>query len=626
MITQCNHCGSTFEVSADLVYSRDPGVRCGECMSLFDARANVYKEGAARQTTTAYKPVQPSRIVETTDSEILESADTVVNEGFYQSRGEDRQPEMAEASGSSMADGFYQVPNSSGYSQGGNTDNNGSRPDNDYPDYQLNKTAASDLEFERTMATESALSATGIETPYPNALDRESTGSDTATRSIGPVVTPPVTPGTPAVTKDKHLREQMAAEEIRQLKLKAASERERRALAIEPQKPALDAAKMRQIEEFKALHRPATKSPELDDLVLSRAAQKDYGFIPDDVLQKPAVIRDDGRRDQDMQFESTTPRFEAEFRGRREAAHASSASVRRPNRGEASDKRQATRVESQPKTELSPVDFDLNDNDFHDVRSRDTRPRADQIHERRRRLAPVRESRARDSREPQARETDRYRHAAGGAARRDRRPSHDTRNRYQVSETSAQEMRRYQQQRPAMAVTEYHEDHALDVTEKTATKRRSGISPWLLLCGVIALACFALYAARNVIANMDLPEPIIGSFCQVTGCVPAQAKKDISQLQTMRKRLYAHPEIENALVISIDMVNQSTFKQAYPTVAIILLDAAGEPVAERAFSASDYEIVDRSESEFLMPDEPTRIKIEVVDGGLGATDVALEYK
>ncbi|OED37724.1 hypothetical protein AB833_22550 [Chromatiales bacterium (ex Bugula neritina AB1)] len=41
MITRCNQCGTKFEISDELVRAEDPTVRCGECLTLFNARAQL---------------------------------------------------------------------------------------------------------------------------------------------------------------------------------------------------------------------------------------------------------------------------------------------------------------------------------------------------------------------------------------------------------------------------------------------------------------------------------------------------------------------------------------------------------------------------------------------------------
>ena len=57
-----------------------------------------------------------------------------------------------------------------------------------------------------------------------------------------------------------------------------------------------------------------------------------------------------------------------------------------------------------------------------------------------------------------------------------------------------------------------------------------------------------------------------------------------------------------------------------------LLDADGGTIAERAFESADYEVVDGGESGFLMPGNPTRLKVEVVDTGLDAEELELVFE
>ncbi len=537
-------------------------------MSLFDARANLYDEATAQQAASTYKPVQKNRIVESIDPTMLEMAETVATEHFYQRAGAGRQagttavtaePALAETTASMAMDAEQS-----------------SRPDIDlsggssagYPVYRPSESIASDLEFGRTMATESTLGATGVDMSARASAEAPYRDEFTAVPDIYPA-----SESLPLDKADQTERKRLAAEEIRQLKRQSVSDRERRALAMEPVRE-LDENQRRQIEEFSARNAVAGQSAIDDrDLALrpeSRVAERakkrdekleEYAFIPDDVLKNPPVYKDDGRRE-GMRFDSETPQFDTALNDRRE-------------------------------------ERDLN---RQPVRSRDDR-----------RAVPL--DRSRPEREA-ARETPGADDAPG--RRRESRDSY-------VSDSSAQEMRRYQQHRPAVEVSEFIEEPILERAPRTKN-RRSGLSPWLIACALIAAVCLALYTARNVIANMSLPEPLIASFCQVTGCVPAEAKIDTSQLQTMRQRLYPHPDIADALVISIDLVNNSIYKQPYPAVSVTLLNAEGGAVAERRFETADYEVVDRSNSGFLMPEEPTRITIEVVDTGLGATDVALEFE
>ena len=315
------------------------------------------------------------------------------------------------------------------------------------------------------------------------------------------------------------------------------------------------------------------------------------------MLRDSSVIRDNGRREE-QQFARETPRFDVDLDGKKSRPSAITSIY--------ADK------SSIYTDSLQPADFnDHSQNYGHpsggapvSERRPDTNRGPD------RHLDPDRNP----GRNPDPRE-DGYAGNRGehrGASRQE-----------SAHETSAREMRRYTQARPMVEVA----DSPSESARGHRTKKRRGVFSlmWLLIIA-FAVICLALYAARNVIANMNLPEPVIGKFCQVTGCVPNEVRKDVTQLGLMRKGLYPHPDIDKALVISIDLVNLSVYKQPFPVASVTLLDAQGEAVAQRSFTPADYEVVDRDGSEFLLPGEPTRVKIEVIDSGFGATDMELEFE
>ena len=46
MITRCPECGTKFRISVDLIRADDSSVRCGDCMTVFDARAQLVDEAS----------------------------------------------------------------------------------------------------------------------------------------------------------------------------------------------------------------------------------------------------------------------------------------------------------------------------------------------------------------------------------------------------------------------------------------------------------------------------------------------------------------------------------------------------------------------------------------------------
>jgi len=46
MITRCPECGTKFRISVDLIRAEDSTVRCGDCMTVFDARSQLVDEAS----------------------------------------------------------------------------------------------------------------------------------------------------------------------------------------------------------------------------------------------------------------------------------------------------------------------------------------------------------------------------------------------------------------------------------------------------------------------------------------------------------------------------------------------------------------------------------------------------
>lgn len=694
MITRCDHCGSKFEVSAELVNSSDPGVRCGECLSLFDARANLFNETEYRKSAATLKPVQkrkPAKVAEIVDPDFLETADTVAVEHIYTSAGV-KSREISREQGFTV-DHFHSditnpdtAPLSDHQADYQRTQPRAYGPDSKYP---------TDIEFERTLATESALpdrDRTDIsdrlddykkagKTTYPDSSDPEDNRELSDSELYQLALTDGELPDHELADRDLATSDlvdpDLKGPDSPNRKRQNLRDQEQRALQIEPERDfselssvdiALDQSRLDERREEAFARRDIDQQSDFDDRNLARdsgiVGKEDSHYTPDDVLKRPAVLRDNGRRPEEAtRFNSDTPEFDISL-----------------------DDDQHTVISAGPgQSEQTKYELPLGELPGREQLRRE-RPDSQRTHSHRRVLL-AESSTENDTRQPADYKSVAKEHALGertvNPAVHDRkaidqsyrsptsnRPAGhhdeikddvasgtDSRSRSAVSdgvpdkrkesvressvrkspihESSAQEMRRYQRYRPAVDV-DHVDDEPLDdqqmddvVTQtspRTVTQQRSSAGALFWMVGLVLAIGLLLFAARGLIANMNLPEPVITAFCQLTGCVPDQAKKNVDQLQTMRKRLYPHPEIENAIVISVDVVNNSIYKQPLPTLAVSLLNEDDEPVAERDFASADYEVVDGSEAGYLMPNEPTRIKIEVINTGLAAADVELAFK
>ncbi len=570
MITRCDHCGSTFEVSAELVYSNDPQVRCGECMSLFDARANLYNAAEdSRSADQALKPVNKDRLIKkaqpVVDLDYLETADTVAVEHLYTSNGVTSTGSGVSHAGADIAavaqpdggfdsDALTTPPYQSSGRSAGDADAEARDPvaysKDHYP---------SDFEFERTVSTE---------TPLQQGLNSGESSGESIYGSDSSAVDY-LNDDTASSSEDhrRHLRE-----------------REQRALQLEPDR------------SFESL--------DGDDIPLDGSAH------PEELARAEIERARQVSQRKLSEAESSAPR-------NRQASVSRSDVIRNAGR----DLQDSYQHKRDSKSLLHAAHTSANG-------SYDEQPAQPQVAQDSAHLDNLHNSEFDHMREAEKLST--------ASPRQHDRPEYAEQKQFRpeptkVSESSAQEMRRYQRYRPAIEVAAMEDasmpEPVLEQDASPVVHRRSSAGTVFWLAGLTLAIGLLLFAARGVIANMNLPEPFITAFCQVTGCVPAQPRKDVDQLQTMRQQLYSHPNLENALVISVDVVNNSVFKQPLPTLEVQLLNAENQSVARRDFSSADYEVVDgSSEAGYLMPDEPTRIMIEVVDTGLSASEVDLTYR
>ncbi len=659
MITRCDHCGSKFEVSAELVNSSDPGVRCGECLSLFDARANLFNETEHRKSTATLKPVQkrmPAKAAETVDPEFLETADTVAVEHIYtsagvKSRAVSREQGFTEDYFHSDIASPNPAPLSDHQAEYQRTQPRAYGPDSKYP---------TDIEFERTLATESALpdrDRTDISyrqdehgnagnTNYPDSSDPV----DNRQLSESELYQLALTDG--ELTDGEIANRDLSTTDLADPDLKGLDspnrkqqnlrDQEQRALQIEPERDfselssvdiALDQSRRDERRKEASARRGIDRQSGFDDRNLARhtgiVSREDSHYKPEDVLNRPAVLRDNGRRPQEAtHFKSDTPEFDISLDDDQHRVEFAGTDQSQPTKREQPEGEQpmggqigrerpdSQRTHSHRRVLLTESDAESDTRQSADYKSA---AKAHTIEDRTANSA-AHDRKALD-------QSDRSRRESVRQSPAHESPAHEA----PVHESSAQEMRRYQRYRPAVDVDQV-DDEPLDdqqmdnVVTQTSTHQRSSAGALFWMVGLVLAIGLLLFAARGLIANMNLPEPVITAFCQLTGCVPDQAKKNVDQLQVMRKRLYPHPEIENAIVISVDVFNNSIYKQPLPTLAVSLLNEADEPVAERDFASADYEVVDGSEPGFLMPNEPTRIKIEVINTGLAAADVELAFE
>lgn len=148
------------------------------------------------------------------------------------------------------------------------------------------------------------------------------------------------------------------------------------------------------------------------------------------------------------------------------------------------------------------------------------------------------------------------------------------------------------------------------------------IALWTI--GAIALAIFFL-GQITYWQDVDvLPRPWVNNFCAVVGC-KSDVEQDLSAIRILNRNIYTHPNVENALMITLSFVNESEISQPFPLLQIALLNTQGEIVAIRRFSPEDYLVNKLLATTLMQPNQPVGARLEVFDPGSTVIVYEIEF-
>lgn len=108
--------------------------------------------------------------------------------------------------------------------------------------------------------------------------------------------------------------------------------------------------------------------------------------------------------------------------------------------------------------------------------------------------------------------------------------------------------------------------------------------------------------------------------------LPPPARRATGEIINERLVIQPHEEYADALRVSLRLINQADFAQAFPALHLSFSDLAGKPVAQRLFQPEDY--LDTSLfAEQLMPvQQPVQIQLDILNPGARAVNYQLELR
>lgn len=140
---------------------------------------------------------------------------------------------------------------------------------------------------------------------------------------------------------------------------------------------------------------------------------------------------------------------------------------------------------------------------------------------------------------------------------------------------------------------------------------------------LLALCAQLLFVQREAFAQNPSMRPLILDMCAYVGCNVAP-RRAVEQIELVRRNVYAHPNVENALIIDARFVNNARFAQPYPTLTVSLGDLRGDPMIRRNFEPREYR-PQLDPNARMAPGAPVRITLEVRDPGREARTFELDF-
>ena len=162
---------------------------------------------------------------------------------------------------------------------------------------------------------------------------------------------------------------------------------------------------------------------------------------------------------------------------------------------------------------------------------------------------------------------------------------------------------------------------------------RYGDRPSLLVSALWGIGCLALllvlvmqfaWLQREQLAQEQSLRPWLQRLCQQVDCDRLKLR-DPGRMEMTSRNVYTHPTVDDALMVSITLVNRAGFAQPYPDIKIDFSDIVGTVIASRRLQPHEYLSLDTSQVRMLEPEAPVSFGIGIRDPGNRALTYEFEF-
>src|SRR5690606_32621850 len=139
---------------------------------------------------------------------------------------------------------------------------------------------------------------------------------------------------------------------------------------------------------------------------------------------------------------------------------------------------------------------------------------------------------------------------------------------------------------------------------------------WTLL-SLLMLILLVTQVAWVQFDNLSRIQPYRAAYefiCPVIGCtVPTLI--DRSKIRVRNLLVRKHPDLADALMVDVIVLNNAPFEQPFPDLVMAFSDIVGGPVAARRFTPREYLAGELAGVKLMPQNQPIHISMELVDPG-----------
>lgn len=158
------------------------------------------------------------------------------------------------------------------------------------------------------------------------------------------------------------------------------------------------------------------------------------------------------------------------------------------------------------------------------------------------------------------------------------------------------------------------DDFRIPDVYQTGSKLKNMLWILAIVAGLIFLVMQYMWFNRDQLLSDESLKPWLMNICNVADC-EQMAMRDISKIEMVTRNVYSHPNVNNALMVSVTMINHAKFAQPHPLLQIDFSDIRGNVVAARRFTPEEYFQIKKDNLRMLEPEQTVSFDLEIQDPG-----------